>query len=809
MSAFYSKTLETFHGTFSAFKKIDLSEAEEIEGRQGIDQYGSAFYTAANIEKPEIAAEYAQNYTKNNGIVLKGQLIEGEYRLLSLDSFIDQNEIEVLRSQINNIAAPTSLKAYFENCLNSSSGSLTGHNFWASISSPDGYSNFIQKTNNVPEVKEITTELRSSRKVIFDGLDSDNDNTPEQISTIQDRLRVASETEGLLSKFWKDEFEKFQNNNQVYDLRSKTLGEALSTSATIRKNLIKDNINSHDIPSANRMDKIATDLLNKAGIDGFFIESEDTIVWKGNGINKIPDLSIIDVIGNGVKNSSNFLPDELAVGSVLVRNPLGAPSLPTQLNSQPSIAPELPQALNTRNAEINEGQMRGVGAALGVYGVVRQFQSGEFQNSIKAGGPEAVLASGNLAANLGAAAGDILETAHFTASKGSLGTNALSLSSQFNGAAKFVGRAAVPLALAAGALETGVAIQQRNPEKAAGAIGSTLGGLAAGAGTGALLGTMGAGPVGTVVGTVVGGVAGAIVGEKVVKATMTNTIAGMMGTAPPDGKETIGYRAGRTINHVGQTISNGIEKAIGSPVGRVAVASTALAISPSVAVAGTITNGIQELSRRHDIASDRRSVDRLSFDQLRNEIKNDRILPDRVNHNGRVMNIEDACRDPAYVTRTLGNLERIHMGGKQDVSRQVALFQELQERQKNSQAMAPNNIQRNSTVSSQALEEREIAIDRRQYDRMSLDQLRAEAKRDGTLPDRVTHNGRTMGMDEACRDPSYVQKTLRNLENLNNSGRADVSQEVALFREINERLNGQQVQTNIPTIARTANLSMG
>ena len=112
-------------------------------------------------------------------------------------------------------------------------------------------------------------------------------------------------------------------------------------------------------------------------------------------------------------------------------------------------------------------------------------------------------------------------------------------------ASKFAGRMAIPLALAVGTFETGAAMREGNRERAAGAIGSTGGGIIAGIGAGVVYGAIAGGSggtavvpgVGTLVGGVVvgvvGGVTGAFLGEAAMKKWGTGFTGWMTGV---DGK---------------------------------------------------------------------------------------------------------------------------------------------------------------------------------------------------------------------------------------------------------------------------------
>ena len=112
--------------------------------------------------------------------------------------------------------------------------------------------------------------------------------------------------------------------------------------------------------------------------------------------------------------------------------------------------------------------------------------------------------------------------------------------STMHAAGRMAGRAAIPLAVAAGGAETFVAVRAGDRERATGAVGGTLGGifggLAVGAGAGALMGAatgsvvpgVGTITVGVVAG-VAGGIGGAIVGEQAAQRYASRAIGWLTG----------------------------------------------------------------------------------------------------------------------------------------------------------------------------------------------------------------------------------------------------------------------------------------
>lgn len=145
------------------------------------------------------------------------------------------------------------------------------------------------------------------------------------------------------------------------------------------------------------------------------------------------------------------------------------------------------------------GVSTGVGAALGVYGMSQKVgRDGTLQSDLKAGGAQAGLA---VVSTVGDATAIAADSVGLLRGNGAVGAVAR--------------RAALPVAVVAGALETGTAIAARDGHRAANAAGATaggiLGGMAAGAATGLVLGSVVPG-AGNVVGAVVGGAAGLVGG---------------------------------------------------------------------------------------------------------------------------------------------------------------------------------------------------------------------------------------------------------------------------------------------------------
>lgn len=188
------------------------------------------------------------------------------------------------------------------------------------------------------------------------------------------------------------------------------------------------------------------------------------------------------------------------------------------------------------------------GAAMGTLGLVHAAQGEQLRQDIAAGGVQAGVAIAKIgtdAASVGAGvaslADDTARAAGATQGLGRMG--------------QVVGRAALPLQVGAGALELSAALAAGDDKRAAGAIGSTaggiLGGLAVGAAAGAAAGAVSGSVVpgiGTVavgiVGGVVGGVAGAVVGEELAQRYATEAVTAIRNMMPAIGQspQTTGQR---------------------------------------------------------------------------------------------------------------------------------------------------------------------------------------------------------------------------------------------------------------------------
>ena len=477
-------------------------------------------------------------------------------------------------------------------------------------------------------------------------------------------------------------------------------------------------------------------------------------------------------------------------------------------NHPQSSMPASPQVqAEFERAATHNGEFRARGAAMGVsgYGLATRL-SGQDQNynaDIAAGGERAVYARAGMAADVAGFAGDALEST--TSLTGRAANVARSLASPQ--VIKFAGRAAIPLALTAGGFEMAAAFEEGNAERAAGAFGSTLGGLAAGAAGGAIVGTMGGGPIGTVAGGIIGGIGGAIVGEKVAKKTMTETMAGIMGKKPANGEETTGYRIGRGIRSVGNGVSAGYEFAKKHPV-----VLAAGPLAPVAAMAGaalTSDTGQRILRGAKEGASNLINNSLAAAGNVKNNIvsffggKPERATP--ASANGSSQSVEQRLK-PALdgLNKNASWVRHMDRDGDGKIS-QTELNRSLRGHGLNKFSQVDAN--HDGRVSAQEMsrglnraiaeERREIAIDRRGMDRMTADQLRQAIREDNVLPDKIKVNGREMDIRDALKNPNTIDRYADMFEAKHLRGDGDFSKQVAMLRELQERQSGQMVQTRV------------
>lgn len=191
------------------------------------------------------------------------------------------------------------------------------------------------------------------------------------------------------------------------------------------------------------------------------------------------------------------------------------------------------------------GIANGVGVGLGAKGLYDDLidPDSPLQHDLEAGGAQAgvgVARTATLATDviIGTAA-TIEGTRRGIITSSSVATAVVAPHLGEGALAKLAGRAALPLAVGAGALEATAGVLEDNPERVAGAIGSTgggiLGGIIAGAGAGALAGAATGSPSGpgaTITafgGAVIGAIAGGYYGEEIAKEWLTDSVDTVMG----------------------------------------------------------------------------------------------------------------------------------------------------------------------------------------------------------------------------------------------------------------------------------------
>ncbi|PZP55533.1 MAG: hypothetical protein DI586_06540 [Micavibrio aeruginosavorus] len=488
------------------------------------------------------------------------------------------------------------------------------------------------------------------------------------------------------------------------------------------------------------------------------------------------------------------------------------------LRDIPSLAVEAPTAGRLKTAFTAAAEHGSKGAVMGMsaYGIATKLGGIDenFSADNKAGGERAAYAKASVLADMGGFGADAIESgAHVLTNRAAQVAANLENPSTINAVGKMAGilesgggkllvagakRAAMPLALAAGGFEVAAAIKARDPERAAGAVGGTFGGLVAGAGMGALGGSV-AGPPGAVVGGIVGGVAGAIVGEKVAKEVGTNAMAGIMGEKPPEGKETTSYKVGRTLRDGVKPSVDFVKK---HPI--------VLATGPLLPVVAGVGAALESKTGKTVIRETRQAFDNVvaggvdMFRSARNGIA------------GFFTGKEDPRKDPpdrlagaaAEMSKNQSWVRHADRNGDGKVSSAEIRRSMAGHGQRESGADKNHDGRISTKEVTQflnegiAAERREIAIDRRGLDRMSADQLRKAIHDDNILPDTVKIGGKQMDITTALKNPEYLDKVADRFEAMHVRGDHDYSKQVAMLRELQERQSGHTTPTQVgPSLA--------
>ncbi len=482
------------------------------------------------------------------------------------------------------------------------------------------------------------------------------------------------------------------------------------------------------------------------------------------------------------------------------------------LEDVPSPAAQAPDAgrFNLKSAFSAAAEHGGKGAVMGLsgYGVATKLggMDAGYNADINAGGERANYARASVAADTAGFAVDAVESgAHVLGKRAANVAASLENPATVSAVGRMTGvlesgggkllmagvkRAAMPLALAAGGFEVAAAVKAHDPERAAGAVGSTLGGLAAGAGFGAIGGSVG-GPPGAVVGAVVGGVAGAIVGEKVAKEVGTNAMAGMMGEKPPEGKETTSYKVGRGIRDAVKPSVDFVKKhpivlATGPLAPAIAGIGAAVESKAGQAVVKEVKQTASSLWSRGTsmLQSAKESVTGLFTGQDKLAAAATEMSKNQswVRHADRS---EDGKISAAELRRSMAGHGQKEAGADKNHDGRITAKEMTQ--------------YLNEGI---AAERREIAIDRRGMDKMSADQLRKAIHDDNILPDTVKIGGKQVDITTALKNPAYLDRVADRFEAMHLRGDHDYSKQVAMLRELQERQSGQMIPTQIgPSVA--------
>jgi glycerophosphoryl diester phosphodiesterase len=160
-----------------------------------------------------------------------------------------------------------------------------------------------------------------------------------------------------------------------------------------------------------------------------------------------------------------------------------------------------------------------IGVAMGAKGMYDKLhdQNSNYHKDVAAGGTRQTMANVSLGADGATLVAGTVQSAHdiTLAAKtlktaGQTAEAAEGLTGALGVAGKVAGRVAIPLAIVAGAAETGTAIAAKDGHRAAQAVGGTVGGIAGGVGGGIVGGILGGMATGALAGSVVPGLGTAI-----------------------------------------------------------------------------------------------------------------------------------------------------------------------------------------------------------------------------------------------------------------------------------------------------------
>jgi hypothetical protein len=317
-----SGNLTIHHGTPKAFDQVTLPDPSVVDlTRHGGDQYGIGFYVATD---PDITAakEYARTYATGRGLVLEGNLKAGSYALLNLDEPLGQAIAEQLKDRLTSIKTGNpDLDRYYREIAEKVTPELTGKNVWNQMSGLVNFENSVKKHQAIRLDKDmVTQELKSALNTLLGKLDTHGIDltfgdplTEKQITTVREELGNVSSNNPHVKDYLEEVAADINPQNYSRTIEKLRRIDAVESLANSKLPVLEQRA------AAQVLDQASTHVLNDMGMHGIIVPHENTAVFKGaKGIEALPDLKIIEIVGNGPTSANLFVKGELKVDEVLV-----------------------------------------------------------------------------------------------------------------------------------------------------------------------------------------------------------------------------------------------------------------------------------------------------------------------------------------------------------------------------------------------------------------------------------------------------------------------------------------------------------
>jgi hypothetical protein len=326
MTSLFTDSVDIFHGTPNLFNSIRIPTDTDNWLRHGGDEYGRGFYVAVDPGNPQAAQEYARHYAGegNAGIVLRGQLNQGQIALLNFDSNIGEELANRFRDTLRQPnTGNTSLDSYYRAIADTLLPETSGRDLWNKLTGIANYETWYQANQSTEfDPNEIKDNLRNDRRNLNGDLDKlgislDPDITlnSAEIEQLKSKLRDLNPQNPVLNSYYRNVADNLPENGAV----GRKLFDQLSKPDLVTR-FIQDQRPAIDIPAvAGTMDKHTTAIFNQTGIDGIYLPDQQTAVIKGEGIKKLPDLTLAEIVGTGPKNMATTENNvSLKLGDVVV-----------------------------------------------------------------------------------------------------------------------------------------------------------------------------------------------------------------------------------------------------------------------------------------------------------------------------------------------------------------------------------------------------------------------------------------------------------------------------------------------------------